>query len=566
MCGDRPLGISKIFLAGAIALIFCFSSAHAEINKSRISYLVQAKQIDSAVDLYKDYYRARGKHDFEVLSEFALIMLEQGARSGDQETQLMSIFGSGIASMAASLDVLEAGVKSSSAETQMASIQFLGKMQDDRCDELLIKAMSSDFFSARLEAAYQLASRKHRASVGQIESLMFRVPPFVRFIFPQFFGLIGTSDAISILRLLMEDKYLNVRIEAILSVARFGRDDLLPSVRAILTHLNVAEQEAAAFAVGHLKDTKSARKLKKLLQSADPSVQIAAARALYEIGDVSGKELLLESARGMNPFAIAVLGEVHEGADLLAQLSHHSDLTVRANAGIALVKLRDKRCMRSLREILLSDSRDLGFQPMQSLGRSLVAWKVISSTAQHQKEGGYDIQSVTSALRQEVLKATIELPEREFLMLAEMIFASKQADLIPLLVELIGNRHSEACLALLKNKAQEVGSPLVRGYANLELYRLQLEGPYGEILKTWMERNKEGEMIRFKPMVAIEQRFGETGYELAPEDSSRLFIDCAQALADRHETASIDLLLEMIRSGNPKNRYVLAGLLLRALQ
>lgn len=552
----------------AIALFFIapLTAADSKLNKSQISYLVQANQLESALDLYQQYQTSIGKHDFEVLTEFALILLGQGARSSDQENQLLSIYGSGIANMSASLDALEAGIKSTHPETQMASIQFLGRFQDDRSDELLIKAMSSDFFPVRLEAAFQLATRKHRASVGQIESLMYRVPPPFRFLFPQFFALIGTSDAIAILRHLMEDAYVSVRVEAILSAARFDRDDLLPSLRALLTHLNVAEQETAAYAVGKLKDSKSLARLKKLKHSPEDAVAIAASRALVELGVGSAKELLLKKARECNLFAIGALGEVKEGADLLAQLCHHSDLQVRINAGISLIKLRDARCLPALKEIMISDTRDLGFQPMFSLGKSLLAWKVVASTSQHQKNGTYDLQSISSALRLELLKEAIELPEKAFLKLAEGLFKSKQTDLIPLLVELLANRHTDACLGLLKQMVQQAGAPLIRGYANLQLYRLQVEGPYSDNLKAWMVRNKEAEMIRFKPLVSIDQRFGEGGFELTPEDNSRLFVECTQALADRHEPAAIDLLLEMIRLGNPKNRYVLAGLLLRALQ
>lgn len=174
----------------ALILSLFFSPLPGEekvIKKNQIPYLMQAKEIEKSITLYLKYRKGLGKHDFEILQQMAFILLEQGTRSPDQETQLLSIYGSGIASAPASLDILEAGIKSTHAETQVASIQFLGRMQDDRSDELLIKAMSSQFFFARMEAALHLANRKHRASVGQIESLMYRVPPPARFFFPQFF-------------------------------------------------------------------------------------------------------------------------------------------------------------------------------------------------------------------------------------------------------------------------------------------------------------------------------------------------------------------------------------------
>ena len=58
----------------------------------------------------------------------------------------------------------------------------------------------------------------------------------------------------------------------------------------------------------------------------------------------------------------------------------------------------------------------------------------------------------------------------------------------------------------------------------------------------------------------------DSPYDLTPEDNSRLLIETYQSLAEKQADRSIDLLLEAMKDGNPKNRYVLAGLLLRALQ
>src|SRR5581483_6378912 len=183
------------------------------LNKLHILYLLQSKEFNRAIDLYQEYKKALGRHDFEILQQMGLILLEQGARSADPTTQLISIFGSSIAGIAASIDILEAGIISSQPQTQMAAIQYLGHLQDDRCEELLTKAMSSDFFFTRMEAAQQLAFRKSRTAVGQIESLMHKIPPQMRFFFPQFFALIGTSDAISLLRHMMDDPFHMTRIE-----------------------------------------------------------------------------------------------------------------------------------------------------------------------------------------------------------------------------------------------------------------------------------------------------------------------------------------------------------------
>ncbi|MBS0650518.1 MAG: HEAT repeat domain-containing protein, partial [Verrucomicrobia bacterium] len=188
------------------------SIAEEPVNKLHVLYLMQSKEWDKSIDLYRQYKQQLGRHDFEILQQMALIILEQGTRSSDPELQLISIFGTGIAGVAAAIDILEAGITSPHPQTQMAAIQYLGHMQDDRSEELLTKAMSSDFFFTRMEAAYQLAARKSRVAVGQIESLMYKVPPQMRFFFPQFFALIGTSDAISVLRHMMDEPFHMTRI------------------------------------------------------------------------------------------------------------------------------------------------------------------------------------------------------------------------------------------------------------------------------------------------------------------------------------------------------------------
>ncbi len=548
-----------------MAATLLFAGEETTFNKFQIAYLMQTHEVEKSLNLYDQYRQYLGKNDFEMLEQMAHILLEEGARSEDQEKQLMSIYGSGVASVSSSLDVLEAGIKSSHPETQLAAIQFLGRLQDDRSDELLIKAMSSNFFFARMEAALQLAGRKHPNCVGQIEALMYRIPPEFRFFFPQFFALIGTSDAITILRQLIEDGHSATRVEAISCAARLGRDDLLPIIRASITHTNIAEQEASAFALGIFKDSKSIHKLKKLKKSNSESVRLAAYRSLYALGDLEVKEEILAMAKERHLFAIAAAAEIPEAKELLATLAKDPVEQVRLNAAMSLLKLRDGRCLKPLIEILIRDGRDLGFAPQVSLGKSHLAWKVVPS-AKQQQQTGFDIASVSIQLKEQLLKEALELPEQEFLFLAKRIFDSRQNELIPLLTMLLENLQTAKATALLKEGAMLSGAPLIRGYCNLVLFRMKKEGPYKQQLMDWVSQNKKSDMIRFRPIVQIDQRLSDSPLELTPEDSSKLLIDAYQALADRHDEIGINFLLDSIKEGNPKNRYVLAGLLLRALQ
>lgn len=536
------------------------------INKRHILYLVQHQDLIQALDLYEKYRQTLGKHDFEILQQMSFIILEEGARSHEPERQLLSMYGSSIGGCSSSIDILEAGITSSNPETQMASIQLLGQLQDDRSDELLNKAMSSDFLYSRMEAAYQLALRKSRTSVGQIEALMHRIPHQFWPFFPEYFALIGTADAITMLRHLIDDTYHNVRIEAILSAARYGRDDLLPLIRAHSTHLNMAEQEACAAALGILKDSKSMPQLKKLAKSPSPNVQIAACRSLYLLGDQDAKSQLLSLARSKDLFAISLLGDMPETETLLFELSQNDNIQVRINAAIALLKRRDPRSIPGICEILIRDTRDLGIQPQLSVGRSLMSWKIIPSAVQHLKHEMYDLIAITLNIREQILSQCLELPEKDFLLLASKIFETRQIDIIPLLVSLLQNIQTPNAIALLQHRAQDAGAPLIRAYCSLALFRLKQAGPYEQTLLDWVDKKRSTDIIRFRPRLPRKVFLIDSPFDLTPEESSRLLIETYAAIASRHEGRSIDIILEALKSGNDKNRYVLAGLLMLALQ
>lgn len=547
-------------------MILCITLSLSAIDRDHIAYLMQSRELHASLEMYEEYRKELGRHDFEILQQLGMIIIEQGVRSGDMEAQLLSIFGAAIAGLSSSIDILDEGIRSPHFETQMASIQFLARMQDDRCDDLLTKAMSSNFLMARMEAGYHLSTRKHQKAAGQIESLMCKIPQELWFYFPQFFALIGTSEAIGVLRQLIENPNSMVRVEAILSAARFDRDDLLGKIRAHATHLHIDEQEASAAALGFLKDSKSIPQLKKLSESSAENVKLAALRSLYFLGDISALDKIIEIAKKQSLFAIALLGDFSGGEDLLAELSTHKNIHVRINSAISLLKRRDPRAILPIEEILIRDTRELGFQPSVSVGHSLMAWKVVPSFPQH-GELPYDLYALTLQLREQILADCLELKESDFLKVAAHIFNMRQGDLIPLNVALLENLQTEGAIKLLKMHANRTGAPLIRGYCNLALYRLNQPGNHEKVLREWISRVKTTELIRFRPMLPWDKRSGhESPYELTPEESSRLLIEIYQALSDRHDEIGIDILLDGIKTGHPKNKYALAGLLIRAIQ
>ncbi len=559
--------LKNSFLLAAALIISSpfFGEQTVKPSKEQIIYLAQAKDAKESLKLYREYAKDLGRHDFEVLQQIASILLEQSAKGATPERQILGIFGYSIGGLNAPPHILEQALTSSDMQVQLAAVHFLARMQEDYADILLNKAMSSDFLFTRLEAAFILAERKAKSATGQIESLMYRIPPPMRCFFPEFFAIIGTSEAVHVLRHLMDDSFHPTRIEAILSAARHGRDDLLPPIRAAATHLNSAEQEACAAALGYLKDMKSLKKLKKLSKHSSSSVKLAALNSLYAMGYTEAAQEIKEEAAQGNIFAISLLGKIPGQEEVLASLLSHENIQIRFNAALSLLQHKDPRSLPALIEFLIRDSRDFGAQPMSSIGNSMRIWKIVPSLKQRAEDSYFDIVALTVALKEMILAETIELPEKDFLNLARKIFDAKQNELIPRLVSLLETLRTPKAIELLKAKAQAPGAPLLRTYCNLALFHLKEPGPYKETIKEFVKQSKSHELIRFRTALPWNMRFIESSYSLTPEESSALLIQSYQALSFEQDGEAINILLDAIEQGNPQNRPVLAGILLQTL-
>jgi hypothetical protein len=84
----------------------------------------------------------------------------------------------------------------------------------------------------------------------------------------------------------------------------------------------------------------------------------------------------------------------------------------------------------------------------------------------------------------------------------------------------------------------------------------------------WISLKKNTEMFHFRPILPWNTKVSEKAspFELTPEEHSRLLIECYQTIAQEHDEQSIDIILEGLKSGHCKNRPVLAGLLIQAIQ
>ena len=538
--------------------------ADRSLQKQQILYLAEAQNTKESISRYKLYKEELGRHDFEILEKMAISWIEQSAKSASAEEQLLGIFGLSLAALPTSTDIIESALFSTNPQIQSAALQYLGRLQEDWTAPLLNKAMSSQFLYTRLEAAFYLAQRKSKTATGQIESLMYRLPPPMRYFFPDFFAMIGTPEAISTLRHLMNDPFGPTQSEAILSAARHGRDDLLPPIRAAATHPNASEQEASAAALGYLKDIRSLKKLQKLTKNSSIWVELAAWQALYSLGVKEAASSIAEKAKEENLFAISLLSHIPGQEEVLYPLLKSPNRQVEFNAAWALLHQKNPRSLSSLVRFLIKDSQDIGFQPISSPAGSLQAWKVVSSVQERAEESFFDIKTLSLSVREYILRKASSLPQPLFLQLAKTLLETKQNTLLPALIHLLEQMKTPEAIAFLEEHSKKAGAPLARAYCNLALFRMDQEGPYQEMLLSFIQNNIAHELIQLRASVPWNMRLSDE-YHLTPEENSSLLIEAYETLVQKSHHGSIDLLLEAIAEGNPRNKAVLSAILIHAL-
>jgi HEAT repeat protein len=540
----------------------CLAAFPTDIS-GQMLFAIHRGEIQKGFESYLTYAQESQTQDFALLQQAAKALLTQGIHSKDPAIELMCMFGAGVATSTEMLPILEKGIYSEDLRTQLVALSYLGRLQDDEADRLLLEALSSPFVIVRLEALLQLAQKSHPATMGHLYSLMVKVPPPLRALLAQIAIHVEGTDATRFLRQLLSDPEVDVRVETILTVAEAGRDDFLPTIRLLAHGASYAEQENCALAFGLLKDPLSCVKLKSLSESRQQSVKLAACKSLYQLGEMSYLTPIETEAKQGCLFAITLLGDLQAGKETLTTLLLHPERDVRLNAILALLAQRDLKVLAYVDEILLDDARDTGFWRISSPGGGLKAWKTLPSANSQQKQYP-DILEQTMNLREKVLVQCLEFEENDFLKVARTICQKKQTHLIPLVIELLQNKKSDLVIQFLKEGYQKAGAPLLRNYCTLALFRLNEIGPYEEQLISWINSWGSEELIRFKD--EPDPLPFSNPHHLTPEETSRFLIEAYEALASAQNPTGIRALIQTIANGNIKNRYALAGLLMRTTE
>ena len=571
----NPLGtFFKLSIPLVIALfqffqtnLFTSEELNYEYARNQICYLVQKGEVSKGIELYKKYIKNAKKHDFPTLEQIGKTLIEQGAKSNDEESLLLAIYGLNSAGSLGGLELYELGINSHNPSTQIATIKYLANYQDDYAEELLFKAFSSPYLQVRMEASVALALKKSEKSIGIIESLMYKLPPYAHIYFPGIFAAIGTKNALSILKKMFAHSHQEVRLSAISSAAKYHYDEFLAPIRSGATHSECSDQEVCACALGVFKDYESINQLKILANSQSINVMLAASNALIQLGHEEYTEKIKNCALDKQPLAIPLLSEFRNSEHLLAGMLSNSNYIIKLNAALSLLKMRSSYSLPVIKDILVGKNKSIGYIPAFSQGRSLMIWKTVSNKEQLSKKYQIDIPAITHSFKEQLLISSLELCENDFISLAKDIFLNKEYELIPLTTELLENLNTTQSMALLEEQSSRIGEPLIRAYSNLALYRINGEERYKNNIYKWIKNKNNHDLFKFRDLLPFNDGVTKDNASLlTPDETSKIMIDSLESLIQNNDINCFDLLIDAIEVGNKKNRFVLAGLLLKAIQ
>ena len=536
------------------------------ISESQVFFLLQSARLEDAITALQE---ARTNNPYlyhsKILESLGLQILSGGIKANNVNDSRLSLYGIGISLNEDALALTKGSITSSEPELQLAAIEVLRMYNTDEANTLLQEGLKSDYLLIRLEAAQALAMKKHASAYSQIEALFLKVDPECRSFFPELFAEVACPESIQMLKRLLRDHDPEVRLATVCALRQLKMDDFIPELKNQVNDSSPALQEAACASLGDFRDHSTKAILEKMMLQGSIFPRLTAAFELYEMGDERGRDIIEEEAKKDNLYAISLLGKMNIGTPLLIEKMHSSDPQVRLNATIALLDQKKAQALEGLFDIFIQRANDLAFQTIPSPGKALISYKAIPSALENLKNTPF-LFEVSLRLREELLVKTLELPEDDFLEVAHMILACQQHDLIPLLVRLLENQRSDAGIRLLKEQSERLGSPFIRAYCNLTLFRLNEPGSYANQVLEWVKKNETHNLIEMRPILPWQIWAEKSPYSLTLEEQSRLLVESFETLALSHREEAISALLDAIKNGNEHNRYLLAGLLIRAAQ
>lgn len=524
-------------------------------------YQVEAGRLENGLKLYRE----EADPNFVTLREMLYGVIRRQATSDAPQDRLAAIYAIKLARDRNLYGFLPYLADDPDPSIQLAAIQLTAASGEDFVEEVLLKAMSSRFWLMRFEAAHLYSSLNLSKALGQIEALIYKAPEQAAPFFPELLSRLDEDEARAHFRKLLHHPNEEVRIRGVLEVGRKKLLEFLPEVRTLASQLNLKLQEAGATVFGELADGKSVDLLKKMAQSREDNLRVAASLALYRMGDLEERKALFTEAGKKNLFAIFALREVAGSEVILRQLLEDPNREVRLNATLALLEREDPAALKKVDEVLLSTLQDFAFLPTFSGGKTLLAFRCIPSAHVAFRKNPY-AHEVSLQLREVALGKVQKFGSTPFLKVCEVLFRRGQLDLVPAAIEYLAMQGGEEELKFLRQFKEMLGVPLIRGYAKLALFQLGDQEVTEETLFKMAQDLEDKEALTLRAQLPLEMRGSHAAYELTPEENSRLLTGVYLSLADRRSEKGIRYLLQALESARNENKALIAAALLHAIR
>lgn len=545
-------------MALRLFLFLSFCSLGWAVSEGHLQFLLQQGQVDSVLQLTQNPHQT--PLSTTVLRSLALSLLKQGMQTRDPETQLLTLFGAAVSCNEQACEILEIGLKSPFLPMQLLAVQGVARLQLDRSEDVLVKAMGSPFFMVRLEALEQLANLHNPIVLSLAEALFCKAPLPLLLSYPSILAKVGTKPAIMKLRRFLTDPSLELRVAALLHMHSLAREDLLPYIRSKLLSASLPEQEAAAFLVGSLGDNHLLAPLQTLASSKDLFVRLSAADALLHLGEEKAFRIIQREVEKKNCYAISLLGKWQDPLSHLPTLLQDQQAHVRINALLAALHMGVSLPIPLCKEVLLQDPKQTLMTSQHSPGTCLVS---LASTPTYTIPSSLLPAALESdlAIKEKILTHLHRQDPPAFFSLADAVVKARREELLPTLMALLQEDGSPDAVEWLTRYTDTLGAPFIRNTCLLTLYRIQKKKEWGVMLREWAKEKNQTFFLQLEQKGSHKDR-----YLLSPEQTSGLLIQIFETFAAERDPEGIQMLLEGIALGHPKNRYVLAGLLLRATE
>jgi hypothetical protein len=543
-------------------------ASFATFEDQRIQFLIAKKEYSKAIDTYQKLYGKKNQVNQEVLQVLGQSILEDSISSLDSKEQLLGLYGLMI-SQSSGIDFdFSKLIDSKDPSVQMLTIQYLSSLNEDIVENWLNKAMSSPYLPVRLQALGVLVEHKSKLALSHIESLYYRLPEMYRPIFAQYYAALGTPFAIKILKQMLSDPNPQMKVASLLSITQFKRDDFKEEVKKILSQPDPMVQESAIFSLAEMQDLTACDLIKTYSNSSYPNLKLAALNGLLAFHQEKYQEQLFELASKGDLYAIFALGTVFNSEKTLIELAKSSDYQIKFNAMHGLVEKKHPLSKSLLIDFFKTHSLYDGIGPSFSVGKTQVCLKIFPAFMKQfekSKEFCNYIQGMTLMIRSRLLVQALDLKEDDFIEIAEVILENDIWDVIPTLVKLLENCHSEKTIAMLKKMTQKVGSPRTRLYSLIALARLKEPFYTAQFFEYFQSQNPQV-IVKLQTFDTQETSLKKPSrFLLTPDEHSQVLLEAYETMVHLHDERVFPILLNAIVQSPKENKPVLAGLLLKAL-